>query len=147
MPVYDIDCPLCGPTTTVRGMNDYQKVDGITHRVCGCGQVSKQLFITPPNGIVDAPADSQPFQVAGIEGTFTSHRQLEAFCKATDKDITHTGDAGFKKKRLKARKEAEDLASEMGYSSLGAYKEKLRDPYHVAESTNQAREKRGVARD
>lgn len=147
MPTYDIDCPDCGLTTTVRRMNDYETIDGITHRRCRCGQMAVQKFLTPPNGFVDGPADAQPFQVAGIEGTFKSHRHLERFCRAANMDITHTGDASFKKTKSRAKAGAEALATEMGYSSLGQYQEKIRDPHHIAQAVNETKERQGRERD
>ena len=149
MPTYEIHpCANCGATETVCRMAHMQKdAKGRIYRPCGCGNWSMQAFRTAPGGIVDGPADAQPFQVAGIEGTFTSHKQLEAHCKSNNLALTHTSGSEWKRTKYRAKKGAEDLASEMGYSSLGAYKEALRDNAHVAESVNHAKEKRGIARD
>ena len=97
-------------------------------------------------GIVDSPADAQPFQVAGIKGTFHSHKQLERHCKANNMDLQHTQDSSWKKVKHRAKRGAEALATESGYSSLGAYKEALRDNNHVQKSVNEAKERRNIER-
>lgn len=142
MPIYEIQTCSCGRTETVCRMGELQKDEnGRTYRPCMCGQWCRQAYRTAPSGIVDGPADAKPFQVAGIEGTFTSHKQLEAHCKANNLDLSHTGDESWKKTKYRAKKGAEELATESGYSSLGAYKEALRDNAHVQQSVNEAKER------
>lgn len=153
MPVYDIDCRACGAQTTTGGMNDAKKLlcvetgRSISHRQCACGEWTPQRFRSAPGGIVDGPADAKPFRVAGIDKVFHSHRQMEAYCKAANKDLLHTSGTAFKRKKNKAKKEAEALASEMGYTSLGAYKEKMQSGHHAGEKANEAKERKGLRRD
>ena len=148
MPTYEIQpCANCGAVETICRMANMKKDDqGRVYRPCVCGQWSMQAYRTAPNGYVDAPADSKPFQVAGIEGTFRSHKQLEAHCKANNLDLSHTNDDSWKKVKYRAKRGAEALATEQGYSSLGAYKEALKDNAHISQSVNEAKERTGVAR-
>lgn len=153
MPLYDIDCKTCGAQTTVGSMNASRKmVDAlsgrtIAHRMCACGEWTPQRFRSAPGGIVDGPADAKPFRVAGIDRVFNSHKQMEAYCKSANKDLLHTSGTSFKRKKERAKKGAETLASEMGYSSLGTYKEQMAQGHHAQERANQARERKGLKRD
>ena len=148
MPTYEIQkCPVCGATETVCRMAKSRKDEkGRLYRPCRCGHWCRQAYRTAPGGIVDGPADAQPFQVAGIEGTFHSHKQLERHCKANNMDLQHTQDSSWKKVKHRAKRGAEALATESGYSSLGAYKEALRDNNHVQKSVNEAKERRNIER-
>jgi hypothetical protein len=139
--LYEIDCTECGAQTVRRGMNESRKVNGVTHRQCACGNWTAQHFRTPPAGYVDAPSDSKPFQVYGMEGTFRSRKEMEAAAKAQNKDIAHTGDDSWKRTKYRAKEGAAALAKEMGYTSVEAYKSTMRDPVKAAEKLNETLER------
>ena len=148
MPIYEIQTCSCGRTETVCRMGEFQKdEDGRTYRPCMCGQWCRQAYRTAPGGIVDGPADAKPFKVAGIEGTFTSHKQLEQHCRANNLDLSTTRDESWKKTKHRSRAGAESLAKEMGYSSLGQYKELSKDKAHMKERLNNTRERQNKPRD
>lgn len=152
MPRYDIDCRECGPRDIYARMHAMRKEPHhatgkvVTHRKCDCGLWSPVLYLQAPGGIVDAPADSKPFKVAGIEGTFSSHHQLEKHCRENNLDLSHTGDSSWKKSRIKARAGAEALATEMGYRNLNAYKKGMKDSHTVQQKINEAKERKGLKR-
>jgi hypothetical protein len=152
MPTYDIDCP-CGAQDTYASMSAIERLpragDGrlVGHRKCGqCGIMTPQTYRTPVAGHIDGKSDAQPFGVPGMEGVFTSRRQAEKAAEAQNKDLQHTSNGEWKRTKYRSRQAAEALATEMGYSSLGKYKEVMKVRGVAETKANEARERKGEAR-
>ena len=149
---YDIDCP-CGATVTRCGMNESKKLARpkdnkvVTHRPCNeCNSLAPQVFRTAPPVHIDAPSGGKPFKVSGMDGTFTSRKQVERQARALNHDLTHTSGDEHKRRKARSNANAEALAAEMGYSSLNEYKTTMRDPAKAAVKLNETLERQGKPR-
>ncbi len=149
MPIYEHQpCAACGGLESLCRASELVEEGLKIYVPCDCGKgVPLRQLRTPPNISCDG-LTNDPVALVSHSKRFKSRRDLERWADKKGLDVNHTSGRSWQKgERARARQGAEELANEMGYSSRGAYQEKMKNAAHRKKSVNEARERNDKPRD